>query len=825
MEVKLKLRNLLLISLILFTFILTGCLKLVLDEEWDLEMDGKYDQAITLLEEKTSNPASNECSDIHKWFDQYKHLIDLYNNRGHYDKAIITCEKFIKLLDADPYSKCFRPDIKLLWKTDATNNALRASLALNDISKSTQYANSLIRYVRHYERKQENLSAFDREFNYKTKYADEYKNLLLYSMTVNDKKKSEYYLSKLSRALDMNIDDNLDNFEKEIGSIGIFGGPGKLETLSVMSLYYYNIGRYDIAIKMLKFEIKNEKVLRLKGHLLLFPIMGFYGYNIPYYDKELFLAKCLYKAEKYEDAYKIAKKLSQSLSSANIKYYSDAITWELNKLMGDLLYNKKDYENALEYYQRSVDQIEKTRATVTNVRHRILYFETKNELYESTIKLLVLLKQHEKALLYAERSKARSFLDLVGNKFIASNNNNANNIINKINNNEYEIKNIMANIDQDDEMKQESIRKISIKGKEIKELSSQLSDNYPEIASNIAVVSIPLGKIQRIIDKNTKLIEYYVGKNTTYVWTIGKSSINFCELDVKEAELEELVQKVTDGMHDRTKKRYTEKNEKLYNLLFKPVEKYISHSDRICIIGHSYIHNLPFQALHSKGTYLLEKYRIFYAPSAATYYFIKLYQRPKKLKILAIGNPNSALNQMNLPYAEVEVKNIKKLYPESTVFIGNEANKTNLLNSIGNSGIIHFATHALFNSYEPMKSGLCLSSKEQKVELLTAEEINTLNLDAYLVVLSACDTAKGKITKSDELLSLTRSFMISGSSSVISTLWKVDDEATTFLITKFYEELKANEKIEALRVAQIETMKKYKSPYYWGAFILAGDWN
>ena len=67
--------------------------------------------------------------------------------------------------------------------------------------------------------------------------------------------------------------------------------------------------------------------------------------------------------------------------------------------------------------------------------------------------------------------------------------------------------------------------------------------------------------------------------------------------------------------------------------------------------------------------------------------------------------------------------------------------------------------------------------------------------------------------------------MISGSSSVISTLWRVDDEATAFLITKFYEELKANEKIEALRVAQIETMKKYKLPYYWGAFILAGDWN
>ena len=105
-------------------------------------------------------------------------------------------------------------------------------------------------------------------------------------------------------------------------------------------------------------------------------------------------------------------------------------------------------------------------------------------------------------------------------------------------------------------------------------------------------------------------------------------------------------------------------------------------------------------------------------------------------------------------------------------------------------------------------------------------EIGKLNL----VVLSACETNVGEITKGDAVFNLTNSFLDNGVSSVVSSLWNVDDEATSKLMTKFYTELAdhTKSKAKALQDAQIQLLKdektgEYRHPYYWGAFLLTGD--
>jgi CHAT domain-containing protein/tetratricopeptide (TPR) repeat protein len=147
--------------------------------------------------------------------------------------------------------------------------------------------------------------------------------------------------------------------------------------------------------------------------------------------------------------------------------------------------------------------------------------------------------------------------------------------------------------------------------------------------------------------------------------------------------------------------------------------------------------------------------------------------------------------------------------------------------------IVHFATHGLLNSQRPKLSGLVLSLVDEKGEpqngFLQLHEIFNLRLPAELVVLSACQTGLGKEIKGEGLVGLTRGFMYAGAARVMASLWKVDDKATAELMKKFYRGMLQEGKrpAAALRAAQVEMWRRppWQSPYYWGAFVLQGEWK
>jgi CHAT domain-containing protein len=171
---------------------------------------------------------------------------------------------------------------------------------------------------------------------------------------------------------------------------------------------------------------------------------------------------------------------------------------------------------------------------------------------------------------------------------------------------------------------------------------------------------------------------------------------------------------------------------------------------------------------------------------------------------------------------------------KSQAFSGFSANRQQLLNSnVSDFKIIHFATHSLVNEERPELSGIVLSRFDEKGEKLDEfvrlQDIYAMNLNNDLVVLSACNTGNGKEVKGEGLMSLNNAFLQVGAKSVLSSLWKVDDNATKELMKDFYQGL-ASEKMttaEALRQAQIKLAKnpQYKSPFYWAAFTIQGDFQ
>jgi len=183
-----------------------------------------------------------------------------------------------------------------------------------------------------------------------------------------------------------------------------------------------------------------------------------------------------------------------------------------------------------------------------------------------------------------------------------------------------------------------------------------------------------------------------------------------------------------------------------------------------------------------------------------------------------------------------EAKAITSLVPAGTALIamGFDATRAKAMSpELSEYRIVHFATHGLLNGDHPELSGIALSLVDQTGRpqngFLRLHDIYNLHLPAELVVLSACDTGLGKDIKGEGLVGLARGFMYAGAARVVASLWKVDDEATSVLMTHFYRLMLEDGKpaAAALREAQLTIWKdqRWTAPYYWGAFVLQGEWR
>lgn len=188
-----------------------------------------------------------------------------------------------------------------------------------------------------------------------------------------------------------------------------------------------------------------------------------------------------------------------------------------------------------------------------------------------------------------------------------------------------------------------------------------------------------------------------------------------------------------------------------------------------------------------------------------------------------------------LPASRKEAQNIASAFPESHILLAMDfdaSRKTVLSMDLRQYRYIHFATHGILDSTHPEFSGLILSLVNRNGQpedgYLRMRDIYSLKLAADLVVLSSCNSALGKDLQSEGIIGLTRAFLSAGSQRVISTLWKVNDEATAQFMEYFYSRLHAGEiPSSALRGAQSDLAKdpQWRHPYYWAAFILQGDYR
>ncbi len=281
--------------------------------------------------------------------------------------------------------------------------------------------------------------------------------------------------------------------------------------------------------------------------------------------------------------------------------------------------------------------------------------------------------------------------------------------------------------------------------------------------------------------------------------------------------------------------------QQLHQLLIAPIADLLptDPNQRVIFVPQSELFLVPFAALQEQeGKYLIEKHTILTAPSIQVLELTRAsWEKVKQAAAkdaLVLGNPtmpnvrpkygDKPQQLAPLPGAKREAETIAPLL-NTKALTGNEANKAAVLARLPGAKIVHLATHGLFDDFQGLQSAVALAPTSSDNGLLTASEILDLKLNADLVVLSACNTGRGRIT-GDGVIGLSRSLFIAGTPSVIVSLWSVPDAPTASLMSEFYTNLyqKKLDKAQALRQAMLKMMEKYRNnPRSWAAFTLIGE--
>lgn len=465
-------------------------------------------------------------------------------------------------------------------------------------------------------------------------------------------------------------------------------------------------------------------------------------------------------------------------------------------------------DKAIEYYRRAVDVIEQQRSSINTEASKIGFAGNRQAVYGRLIGVLYASGEHEAAFDYAERAKARALVDMLAAKqdfAIAGGNAD-------------QVRSLLAEARSSELSALEAGGNKAATRNIVVAARQRLAQQSPQLASLISVSTMAMHDVQASLAPDEVLIEYYAEGGELFAFALSRDAFNAYRLE--GGGLDDDVRALRDALSNPAATGYLASAQKLYTILLRPVER--AFKPNITIVAHGVLHYLPFDALHDGHGFLIEGHGIRMLPSASVVKFIRERGIAKAGGILAFGNPDLGDPRYDLRFAQEEALAISKAVPQSRALLGSEATETALRQYGADFSYLHFATHGIFNADAPLNSALMLARDSQNDGLLSAGKLYSMRLDADLVTLSACETGLGKAAGGDDVLGLTRGFMYAGARSIVSSLWQVDDLATSGLMISFYSGLKNQNKRESLRAAQLATMKKFPHPYYWAAFQLTG---
>jgi CHAT domain-containing protein len=360
--------------------------------------------------------------------------------------------------------------------------------------------------------------------------------------------------------------------------------------------------------------------------------------------------------------------------------------------------------------------------------------------------------------------------------------------------------------------------------------------------------TIPIERIRENLAPTELVLEYVMAEPHSYCLVITRDSAHIVTLAHRES-----IESSVLGYLKTVKSKGSSKSQarELYSALFKSIPE-AAQKERLIIVPDGRLHLLPFDTLvDDTGRYLVFSHTITYATSASALYLANSVKHPPTQQaFLGIGGvpyeQNAELTKIatlrgyvsgplvNLPASKDEILAAQAATHSDgqSALIGTSATKSAFEHSdLADHAIIHLAVHGIANEKHPERAALILLSDSSAGDdgILEASEIVHLRTNADLVVLSACDTAVGRLQGEEGIANLSLAFQLAGAKAVVSTLWTIEDTTALYLMKCFYTHLaERNTVASALTAAKRDMLRNYGAqavPYYWASFKLEGAGN
>lgn len=546
--------------------------------------------------------------------------------------------------------------------------------------------------------------------------------------------------------------------------------------------------------------------------------------------------------------------------------------WESYLEKANLLRKQGQSEEARFYYLNSINIIESLRSRLLTEEDKASFFGSDKRLdaYHNLINLLISQegKRSRQALLYQafnfmERAKARVFLESIELARVSQ----QFPVDIRLANREKELMSDLSRIytrlitpEVEDRERSRLLDQVKLIEEELERVRREIRLKNPALAELTYPEIISYDRARKeFIDSRTAIFAFQVGRESAYAFCLSPEGLKVYPIP-SQKELREMVSRHRRAITDTDNQDFSSGNI-LYQALIEPgLENRLKNGlKKLLIIPDDILTILPFETLVVSGPadWLIKHYTISYAPSLSSLNQLVYKQNRKNRKkpssnLLAVGDPYygereekytelstkaifqdlyslSDMKFYRLRYSQEEVRRITSQIPRSRALTREKASEDLVKRAnLADYRILHFAAHGLIDDQKPARSAIVLTLDNDPAEdgFLQMREILNLKLNSDLVVLSSCQTGLGQFIRGEGIEGLSRAFFYAGASSVLISLWTVNDQVTSQLMERFYLHLKESQSpAAALRAVKLEMVDSgvVSHPYYWASFILNGN--
>lgn len=486
------------------------------------------------------------------------------------------------------------------------------------------------------------------------------------------------------------------------------------------------------------------------------------------------------------------------------------IHWMSLFARGQIALTDGDAAKAETLWRAALAVIEKHRASINTEANKIGFVGDKTQVYDALVDLQAARGDAEAVLLTAERAKSRALVDLLADR------------------DEFALpegpegERIRAALLALQRAEQRARWQGDVSPgneDELKAARELLQKTAPRLAALVAVKAPGLSEIRKLLQPGETVLLYHVTQTKLHIVTLSEKT-----LQLQSVSADGIADDIARLRQDIEEQR-PEADARLRRLHDRliPVALRNVVPGRLLIVPHKSLHYLPFAALRSDTDYLLERWSLRILPSAGVLPFLPAAAMGYGDSLTLFGNPDLGDSSRDLPAAQQEAEAIAAgTGSAARLHVRTGASKAVFLREARQASALHIASHGEFRGDQPMQSALYLASDAGTDGRLTVADLYQLRLRSRLVVLSACETGLGAIASGDDVVGLVRGFLYAGAGAIVSSLWQVDDVATAELMTAFYAALPTQNSRDALRQAQLATLKQYPHPFYWAAFFVTG---